>query len=901
MRKIIITCLALMVVTTIAAQAPAFPGAEGHGRYVTGGRGGQVVHVTNLNDNGEGSLRAAVSGSSKKIVVFDVGGVIPLASDLVIGANTTIEGQTAPYPGITLRYYTVRPGSNNIIRFIRARRGQEKNVNDGADAIWQRETTGIMLDHCSFSWSIDEVASFYDNNNFTMQWCTIAESLTNAGHNKDAHGYGGIWGGKLASFHHNLLQHLQNRVPRFNGSRYGWDGYTNNYEYDAYRWENVVQAENVDFRNCVLYNWGTGGCYGGPGGGQINMVNNYYKAGPATTNKTRVTTVSVSNSGNSTTSVFEGMTSRYYISGNYVTAAGSRAANYDWSGVAYDSGVFTINGERWSQDPDNYYGSGVEHKNNSNGVSCVRIKMDTPAPTGTVTTHSAVTAFSKVLSYAGASMYRDNVDERYVTEATNGTATYTGSVTGQKGIIDKVSDVNGYTEANFGTGELPDNWDTDRDGMPDIWETANGLNPNSAADATTYTLDPKGYYTNIEVYCNALVEELMKMENQDAESPVDEYYPEVVYVEGVPYYGADNGGQGEGGDQDDEAITYTIAQSTHTSDASAAEWGFDNGITVTNGSNKAYTTGFEDGIKYSAGVKYTIQLPEGVKVKAITFKGYDNYADADSYITECNGTTYSATDFVFPKKDASGNYSVTEKTITLDTPASGTLTFTPAGKQVVWAITLTLATVSAEFSIAQDTHTSDASATEWGFKDGITVSNSGDKSYSTGKENGIKYSAGVKYTIQLPKKFRVKKATFKGYDNYADADSYIAECNGTTYSATDYVFPKKDASGNYTVVSREITFDKAATGTLTFTPAGKQVVWVITLSGVIGDEEQTETFLLGDANMDKDVNVTDVMAVVKYILHGTADTFSVTNADVNSDNDINVTDVMGIVRIILGK
>ena len=209
------------------AQAPAFPGAEGHGRYVSGGRQGEVYHVTNLKDSGAGSFRDAVS-KSNRIVVFDVGGVIALSSDVTIKDNITIAGQTAPYPGITLRYRTLRPGSNNIIRFIRIRRGQEKDVNDGADALWQRQKTEMILDHCSFSWSIDEVASFYDNNNFTMQWCTLGESLNNAGHGKGAHGYGGIWGGKLASFHHNLICHVNNRSPRFNGARYNWSGYTNN-------------------------------------------------------------------------------------------------------------------------------------------------------------------------------------------------------------------------------------------------------------------------------------------------------------------------------------------------------------------------------------------------------------------------------------------------------------------------------------------------------------------------------------------------------------------------------------------------------------------------------------------------------------------------------------------------
>ena len=536
------------------AQAPAFPGAEGHGRYVTGGRGGKVIHVTNLNDKGTGSFRAAVTGNSKKIIVFDVAGVIPLASDLTIGANTTILGQTAPSPGITLRYYTVRPEDNCIIRFIRLRRGQEKDVNDGADATWQRNKTGIIFDHCSFSWSIDEVASFYDNNNFTMQWCTVAESLTNPGHSKGAHGYGGIWGGKLASFHHNFVGHLMNRGPRFNGARYGWTGYTSNKEYDTYKWENPVQAENVDFRNCVMYN-AQGTCYGGPGGGQINIVNNYYKAGPSHSLKSktlngikvsvssgkerggqdRITQVTVSSSGNSDKKhpEYYEMTSRYFISGNTTeTTKGTITRNQDWKGVEYDKGTYTYNGEIYSADKKNFYGDAVAHQT-IDGVSCVKIKMDNPAPTGEVTTHSAAEAFSKVLAYGGASLYRDEIDARYMEEAKTGTAQYKGSITQSPGIIDKVSDVNGYTESTFGTASRPADFDTDKDGIPDAWELANGLNPNDDSDALTYSLDGKGYYTNLEVYANSLVEDIMKQGNADAENKVDEYYPECKNPTGI--------------------------------------------------------------------------------------------------------------------------------------------------------------------------------------------------------------------------------------------------------------------------------------------------------------------------------------------------------------------------------
>lgn len=562
-KKIFTTMAAALVSAAALAQAPAFPGAEGHGRYVTGGRGGKVIHVTNLNDSGTGSFREAVK-SSKRIIVFDVAGVIALKSDLKIADNITILGQTAPSPGITLRYYTVQPGSNNIIRFLRIRRGQEKNINDGADASWQRNKTGIIFDHCSFSWSIDEVASFYDNNNFTMQWCTVAESLTNPGHSKGAHGYGGIWGGKLASFHHNFVGHLMNRGPRFNGARYGWTGYTSNKDYDTYKWKNTVQAENVDFRNCVMYN-AQGTCYGGPGGGQINIVNNYYKAGPSqglkeTTlnglkvdvstgkergSQDRITLVTLSTRSNSDKNhpEFFDMTSRYFINGNTTeTIKGSVTNNKDWKGISYDKGIPSLNGEYYSPDAKNFYGDNVAHVTIS-GKSCVKIKMDAPAPTGDVTTHSAAEAFSKVLAYSGASLYRDEIDARYMEEAKTGTAKYKGSITKSPGIIDKVSDVNGYTEANFGKGSRPANFDTDNDGIPDAWETANGLDPNDASDALTYSLDSKGYYTNLEVYANSLVEDIMKQGNADAESKVDEYYPACKNPTGISQIITSNPGE----------------------------------------------------------------------------------------------------------------------------------------------------------------------------------------------------------------------------------------------------------------------------------------------------------------------------------------------------------------------
>ena len=453
MKKIFSVIAAMALSTAAMAQdVPAFPGAEGHGRYATtGGRGGKVYHVTNLNDSGTGSLRWALSQAGPRTIVFDVSGYIDLKSNLAITSNTTIAGQTAPGSGITLRYYTIEltKCDNVIIRFIRFRRSQVKNVNDGADATWGRYRKNIILDHCSFSWSIDEVASFYDNRNFTMQWCNVTEALANPGHSKGAHSYGGIWGGKEASFHHNFIAHVQNRAPRFNGARYEWKGY------DQTRYPNAIQAEIVDFRNCVMYNWGNGnGCYGGPGGGYINMVNNYYKAGPGTKSKTRVTQVSVADNSNGGDTPHMGYASRYYINGNYVTAA-STPENYDWKGVIYDNGLSTINGEKYIKDADHLYGEEQTYVKDADGVDCIRLRIDEPVATGDVTTHSAKEAFEKVLAYCGASLYRDEVDARLVEEAKTGTTTYTGAIAKTAGILDVINDPSAAT-VDEGTASYPE-------------------------------------------------------------------------------------------------------------------------------------------------------------------------------------------------------------------------------------------------------------------------------------------------------------------------------------------------------------------------------------------------------------------------------------------------------------
>ncbi len=494
-----LTLLAILVFSVISISAqdevPAFPGAEGFGRYTTtGGRAGTVKHVTNLNDSGQGSLRAAVSGSSKKTVVFDVGGVIELKSVLNIGENTTIAGQTAPYPGITLRYYTVYfNGDNIIMRFIRFRRGNEKDINDSADACWGRRHSNTVIDHCSFSWSIDECASFYDNKDFIFQWCTVAESLNNAGHGKGAHGYGGIWGGKCASFHHNLIAHHTNRTPRLNGARYGWQGSASD------NYASCIEAEQVDLRNNVMYNWGTGvGAHGGQGG-YHNIVNNYYKYGPATKYLDMVFQAWCSRAAlvDEGEVIPDSTYGHFYIDGNYVRDKGE---NYDWQGVTNDGKT-----------------------SESRDIIMDSIKLEKPIPIDDITTHTAQNAYTQVLAYAGASLYRDAFDARYVEETETGTATYQGSITMLPGIIDIPEDVGGFPEVT--PTYRSDDFDTDGDGVPDSWEITNGMDPNNSADGNLYTIDSRGWYTNLEVYINSLVEDIIKNENQNSYEEVEEYYP----------------------------------------------------------------------------------------------------------------------------------------------------------------------------------------------------------------------------------------------------------------------------------------------------------------------------------------------------------------------------------------
>ena len=440
----------------------AFPGAEGFGKYTTGGRGGKVMIVNNLNDKGAGSFREAVQSKVRRIIVFAVSGTIHLQSPLVILGDVTIAGQTAPGDGICLADYPVGlKGNNIIIRYLRFRMGdknQRGGMVDGSgsdDAFGGTRNKNIIIDHCSGSWSTDEVFSIYGGDSTTVQWNLIAEPLNYSYHFEkgdtgyERHGYGAIWGGKHSSYHHNLIAHCNSRTPR-------WDGIRN------------IPEENCDFVNNVIYNWGHNNVYAGEGG-NYNIINNYYKYGPSTSKSVMYR---VANPWSKPPTIGFG---KWFIDGNYVDGSEEVTKN-NWKGVTIENGK----------------SSDVEiAKVNASSFQLI-----------TVTTQAAKEAYESVLKNVGAVLpKRDTLDERIISEVRNRTGV--------------MIDVQGHYPHGTAYEETINAWptlkslpalkDSDGDGMPDEWESKNGLSPNDALDASAYKIDK--YYTNIEAYINSLVKE----------------------------------------------------------------------------------------------------------------------------------------------------------------------------------------------------------------------------------------------------------------------------------------------------------------------------------------------------------------------------------------------------------
>lgn len=455
----------------------AFPTAEGGGRLATGGRGGEVYVVTNLNDRGEGSLRYGIETApeSGRIIVFNVGGTIHLESRLTFKnkKNITIAGQTAPGDGITVAGYDtdISDSENIIIRFVRFRVGTANLLSggDSMDALWGRDNSNFIIDHCTFSWNTDETLSTYRGENGTVQWCLISESLTVSGHSKGRHGYGGIFGGDNTVFQYNLMTNHTSRNPRIGGGTMTDPGTMTKADYDALSAEDKAIVEEtriatLQLSNNVLYNHGYFACYGG-GWTYTNYINNYVKPGQGTRDALNDTLLAFGEN-NKKGGIYY---ADNILEGNAaVTADNSKGFNLDSS-------------DGFTDLPDTpYTAEAFDH-----------ITLDT--------TDAYI---NQVLNSAGATYpHRDAIDARVVAQVKTDTGTY----------INTQDEVGGYPAANC----VSDLVDTDGDGIPDDWESAHQLDPNDPDDSRTLCLeDPDDIttygYAWIEVYFNELVGEYSK-------------------------------------------------------------------------------------------------------------------------------------------------------------------------------------------------------------------------------------------------------------------------------------------------------------------------------------------------------------------------------------------------------
>lgn len=399
-------CIALLPITCIEVLAQekllAFPGAEGAGKYTSGGRGGIVYTVTNLNDDGPGSLRKGIRKKGPRIIVFAVSGYIDLQSQLVINNDDiTIAGQSAPGQGICLRGYGLRINANNVIvRYLKIRPGDASQSE--LDALTGMRHKNIIVDHCSLSWATDEVCSLYENENFTLQWCLIAESLNESYHSKGNHGYGGIWGGQKATFHHNLLAHHTSRNPRLQGSR----------------WHKTPEIEKAEIVNNVIYNWKSKSIYGGEAG-NYKIVANYFKPGPATGDK-------------ASRCILEPYApySNFELRDNVVLGQEDIIENNNF-GIKAEADFAEM------------------------------YIVSQPIMVSDYQIENATDAYDRVLAHVGANLFRDVVDQRIINEVKNGT-----SGQGHNGIINSQEDVGGWPDIPYEKGPLdsdndgmPDAWE----------------------------------------------------------------------------------------------------------------------------------------------------------------------------------------------------------------------------------------------------------------------------------------------------------------------------------------------------------------------------------------------------------------------------------------------------------
>lgn len=498
MKKILYLIVTLVMSLSCFAQESeviAFPGAEGWGRYATGGRGGRVVFVTNTHDYTssetpiEGSFRAAMhsEGNDPIIVVFRTSGRIDLKDVLkVTRGNITIAGQTAPGDGICLSgrriYFS---GENYIIRYMRFRSGDGSASNESSLNI--ENARNVIVDHCSMSWSVEENVTMYDNKYTTMQWCIISEPLYSSCHGKGNRGYGAQWGGEHSTYHHNLIAHCVSRSPRLNGVRDDSEGH-----------DYQVTQEVV---NNVIYNWGKKeAVYGGELYSQLEgaychniLRNNYYKAGPATWKQQYRWFARLSYK-ESDSHAGAGNYGLWYIDGNYMELQPHRP---NPTNDKFKGDYTPINEDNWYKSNTSSSDKGVDLQGSLyEGDSIYQRLYALPLDSSGVAITSAGEAYEAVLAHAGCRLpHLDAIDTRILDEAAGRIApVYGGTYGSETGIIDSPEDVGGYPLYNTTTAPI----DNDNDGMADEWESLKGVdNPHG--------YDLSDVFTNIEIYFEDII------------------------------------------------------------------------------------------------------------------------------------------------------------------------------------------------------------------------------------------------------------------------------------------------------------------------------------------------------------------------------------------------------------
>lgn len=519
----------------------SFPGAEGYGRFTTGGRaidgrGANVYYVTRLDDCAdnnlvEGTLRWALKSGddTPRTILFKVSGTIYLTSRLSgVHPNVTIAGQTAPGGGICLAGYQMKLSSNSIVRHIRFRAGDLPNSS--MSQIDVENVSNIILDHCTFAWSMEENLTMYDTKYTTVQWCIFSEPLYDSRNSKGNRAYGAQWGGEHSTLHHCLFASCNSRSPRFNGVR------------------SSVNDRQVDseFLNNVIFNWGNhNSLYGGEcsaGGAtdynRVYMINNYYKPGPATKKGTTGSRYFVRPTGGTI-----GEAGEWYLSGNKFET-GSK-----WAGTAdfwKDDVLEKVNADNYWGYLSSEKGRAIEFWSMTPSQALYDQKLLKSLPAGYVLTMACETAdqaYDKVVSQAGASLPRyDEVDARILAEAAGLQDPQFGGAFGSKmGIIDSPDDITLNQHDDFAAlyegDEAKDNKeidvtcyprlqgdsydeqviDTDGDGLPDDYETANGLNPNDGSDGQRLTASG---YSNLEIFLNGVADRTIDMTEYTVHQPV---------------------------------------------------------------------------------------------------------------------------------------------------------------------------------------------------------------------------------------------------------------------------------------------------------------------------------------------------------------------------------------------